>query len=205
MATPGVANTILGNVISRNSNGVHLIGDLTTANSLGEIANNYIGTDPTGSFTFDPNGNTWGNVLSGVLIEQSGTGTPASGTPPAESIFGNVISGNGMSGVTVQQYAAASPAASPTAVSTSPAMSSAWTSPERTRSYSTRSEVALPMGNALDGVLIDNVLAVDVGGTTPRLCLGIGNVISGNLAEASRFVGPVESEDDESDDGRPGR
>ena len=194
--TGTVPYTVEGNLLSRNqSDGAHVIGDLTGDVALGEIINNFIGTDPSGTVTYDPSGAPWGNALSGVLLEQSAT--VGGGHLVAENVTGNVISGNGLSGVTVQRY---TPTPTPTPPRPTASISIAGNivgldkTGEYATVYNTSSAVALPMGNALDGILIDNVVGVTIGSTldlTVPTTTPPSNVISGNLGRGIEMRGDL--------------
>ena len=61
------------------------------------------------------------------------------------------------------------------------------------------------MGNALDQVLIDNVVAVTLGGTSPPSSVSGWGSYRVTWPRHRGSWGPVESEEDGSDDGPPGR
>jgi parallel beta-helix repeat protein len=115
--TQGVDNTIGGttpgarNIISGNKGpGVHLDGVFTAGGvAYGTTDNfiigNYIGTDVTGTAKLidpDDSTNSFGNFGDGVLIESGASGNFIGGTAPGE---GNLISGNGQSGVELARNA----------------------------------------------------------------------------------------------------
>ena len=99
------ANTIEGNVISRNgTNGVSLLGNLGGGSPLLQISENFIGTDTTGLTIYESQtGESFGNGLSGVLLELNAA---PSLTAVTVTVSGNVISGNGLNGITVEAIAA---------------------------------------------------------------------------------------------------
>ena len=209
-----LANTIEGNLVSHNQlNGIHLVGDLTGATALGSISDNLVGTDPSGTATYDPTGHPWGNGLSGILIEESSTSSKTlSGI--AATVTGNVLSGNGLSGVTVDRYTGTHVSTSITGTTISTVTTTiTGTSTarvgisgniiglDRTGENSivynsiggtTTGGVALPMGNALDGVLLDNVVGVVVGSTVDSTVPTTpSNVISGNLGRGIEIRGDL--------------
>jgi hypothetical protein len=169
------ANSITGNLVARNSqNGIHVIGDLSGDLSLVEINDNYVGTLLDGTDTYDADGQPQGNGLSGILLESTGT-SPGAGLPStslvAATISGNVVSNNGSSGVTVRS---ATTAMVPVialiennAIGTDKA--------GQLVSSLSGTGTSQPFGNGLDGIFLDHVTGVTVGGTA-----GLGNVISGN-------------------------
>ncbi len=201
-AAGSLANTIEGNLVSHNQfNGIHLVGDLTGATALGTISDNLVGTNPSGTATYDSNGDPWGNGLSGILIEESSTSTNTLGGT-AVSVTGNVLSGNGLSGVTVQRYTSTSGSTTITGTSTAKVgISGNIIGLDRTGKNSivynsaggtTTGGVALPMGNALDGVLLDNVVGVVVGSTLDSIVPTTpSNVISGNLGRGIEIRGDL--------------
>ncbi len=70
------SNTVEGNLISRNGlNGIDLEGDLTGTTELAVIEYNFIGTNATGTSTYDSNNHPLGNGLSGILLEETSTNT----------------------------------------------------------------------------------------------------------------------------------
>src|SRR5262249_11446637 len=84
--------TIQGNWISRDGqNGIAVTGA-----SGAQISDNLIGTDSSGGTTFDSNTVTYGNVLNGILLSASAGGSVGA------AVSRNVISGNGLSGISVQ-------------------------------------------------------------------------------------------------------
>ena len=178
-------NTIEGNLISRNAlNGVHVLGDLTGDNFLGQINDNFIGVTADGESAYNLTQSPpkpQGNGLSGVLLEET-SGTTL-GSSSSINVYGNLISGNGLSGLTVQSD---NPKVNPYAsVSVS----------GNIIGLDVTGETAvvtgnLPLGNVLDGVLINNVLGVTIGGASPAATTaGAGNVISGNLGRGVEVRG----------------
>ncbi len=185
------ANTIQGNLISRNSaNGVDVLGDLTGDQSLALISDNFIGTDPTGLTTYDSGGKPFGNLLSGVLLEEAAKGNSPTGSLVGATVTGNVISGNGLSGVTMQsgpetQYPLAEVEVSGNIIGLDALGANAV-------AYNTATGTTLPLGNVLDGLLINNVVGATVGGTSAASTLaGAGNVISGNLGRGIEIRGDL--------------
>ena len=90
--------------MARNShNGIHLHGDLSGDQSIAQISDNFIGTTLDGTSTYDTaaNDQPQGNGLSGILLEST-THEPAPLGGVGATISGNVVSNNGLSGVTVQ-------------------------------------------------------------------------------------------------------
>ncbi len=184
---PGAAfnNTIEGNLVSRNTlNGIHVIGDLTGVNFLGQIDDNFVGVTADGSSAYNLSQNPpkpQGNGLSGILLEES-SGT-TQGTTSAVNVFGNLVSGNGLSGVTVETDNSIANPYADVAVS------------GNIIGLDVTGETAvatgnLPLGNVLDGVLVNNVLGVTIGGTAAAATVaGAGNVISGNLGRGVEVRG----------------
>jgi parallel beta-helix repeat protein len=172
LQAPAAGNSISGDLISQNShNGIELQGgDGVT------IDDNLIGTDIHGLTTDDdthtgPQANL-GNLLSGIQV---------SGTVSA-TIKGNIVSGNGLSGITLEDGASPS-AGAPVLVQDNligtDINGTAVAGPQTTGS--------LPLGNVLDGIRISTFQNVMIGSTPAAgavdLDLGTsgGNVISGNL------------------------
>jgi streptogramin lyase len=178
-------NTIEGNLISRNAlNGIDLEGDLTGTAALAQIEFNFIGTDPTGTKTYDSNNHPLGNGLSGILLDETTDGTSA-GPNDAVTVLGNVVSGNGLSGITVQTFDTTNAPLAKVEISSN------IIGLDVTGSQAVASG-SLPLGNVLDGVLINNVVDVTVGDpsagmvpTTPS------NVISGNLGRGIEVRGQL--------------
>jgi hypothetical protein len=146
------ANTIggsAGNIISGNAvNGVEIKDAGTSANVL--LKNN-IGTDSTGSAAL-------ANVHDGVLLDAGTTANTIGGTAAGD---GNILSGNGVSGIEIKD---------------------AGTSGNLflQNDIGTDSTGKAVLGNAAAGVHIDNgATANTIGGTAA----GIGNVISGNTTD----------------------
>jgi hypothetical protein len=202
-------NQVQGNLISRNAaNGVHVQGitwkdnqgTAHVADPLGnQIIQNFIGTTADGksAYQFDNNGvlESQGNLLSGVLLETYGAGTSA-------TVSGNVISGNGLSGVTIDSQNPGHvtpdtnnplPAAYQVAVTISHNMIGLDQSGQYSVGFAAPSTQALPIGNVLDGILIDNVMGVTVGATTSGSAPPSkpSNVISGNLGRGVEIRGDL--------------
>ncbi len=96
--TIGGTTTGAGNLISGNSgDGIDINGSGTTGNV---VEGNYIGTDVTGTTTFDANSNPLGNGYDGVEIDYGATGNTVGGTSAGAR---NIISGNGNDGVELDQ------------------------------------------------------------------------------------------------------
>ncbi len=145
------------------------------------IEYNLIGTDPTGTRTYDSNNRPLGNGLSGILLEETSSNT-VSGSNVAVTVTGNVISGNGLSGITVQQQSTNQPLANVD-------ISSNIIGLDVTGSQAVASG-SLPLGNVLDGVLINNVVGVMVGNPATGLApTPPSNVISGNLGRGIEVRG----------------
>ena len=178
-------NTVEGNLISRNgTNGVHLVGNLG-GSSLLLISENYIGTGPTGATTYQSGTDeSFGNGLSGVLLEATMTATT---TVVAVTVSGNVISGNGLNGITVQTSPGYTGKTAATAdvvikdnyIGTDMAGANVGTGSDAN---------SLPFGNVLDGIQLDDVSGVTIGAVTEEggpvslnLATSLGNLIAGNL------------------------
>jgi hypothetical protein len=140
--------TVSNNVIVNNqSYGVYITDSGTTKNTL---VSNKIGIDKTGTTAL-------GNVLDGVAIVSG-----ASGNFVGKAGQGNVISGNGNSGVWISGFDTAGTTGLNTVAGNLIGLGSSGIS-------------AVP--NAIDGVVIDNHAFGNAIGTTDA---GGGNVISGN-------------------------
>ncbi|WP_076348123.1 beta strand repeat-containing protein [Paludisphaera borealis] len=198
-------NLVQGNQIARNiQNGVHVVGDMTGDSTIAWIFDNFIGTDSTGTTVYDDNDRTYGNGLSGVLLEESSTKldtSAAAPTTPGVYVAGNVISGNGLSGITAQQgipktddqgkiipgqdfrHLFASIVSNILGLDAAGANSTA-----KSKSQPQKS---LPLGNILDGIRISDVVGVCVGSWTDGNGQQVGgpNVISGNLGRGVEIVG----------------
>ncbi|QEH35408.1 hypothetical protein OJF2_39600 [Aquisphaera giovannonii] len=204
------ANTVRNNLISRNTlNGIHFVGDLTgsgvTLTGPGghpspggflAVEGNLIGTTADGLSAHSPvTGASQGNGLSGILLEQSAAaaaGTSLTGV----TIRDNTISGNGLSGITAQAAAGGtgySTLARVAILGNFIGLNRFGTSVVDAASAdpAAASTTPKPMGNVLDGILIDGLQGVTVGGTAAdafdlsgggAAARGTGaNVISGNL------------------------
>ena len=185
-------NLITNNVISGNANnGILLTGhylDPPSAANLNRIVANLIGTDSTGEFTYDAAGLPLGNALDGIRIQGL-----------AASISGNVISGNGLSGIDAERVVDAAGEVSTSLSQTIIVANFIGTDATGTKTTEVRTEgtsqVALPLGNSLDGILLDNVDDVTIGGV---LTVAIGsvvlperNVISGNTGRGIEVRGDL--------------
>ena len=165
------ANSVTGNLVARNGqNGIQVSGDLSGARSLAEINGNYVGTILDGTNTYDASGQSQGNGQSGILLESTGTITPQTPVVGA-TVSGNVVSNNGSSGVTIQSATTA----------TAPAIvlfeNNAIGTDKTGQLVSSLSSAGASQsfGNATDGILLEQVTGVTVGGTA-----ALANVISGN-------------------------
>src|SRR5208337_2899496 len=173
-----IGSTVAGaqNVISGNdNNGILLVGQLGTA-PPDQIVGNLIGTDKNGTIVFDAAGLPLGNVLDGIRIQGL-----------AASISGNVISGNGLSGIDVQRAVNAAGGVitdltGTTIVGNKIGTDASGTIATEVRPVGGSQTLLFPLGNTLDGILLDNVNGVTIGGTTP-------NVISGNLGRGIEIRG----------------
>ena len=165
----GERNVISGNV----KDGVTLVGKLD-ASQGDQILGNFIGLDFTGRTAFDPQGQVLGNGLNGILIEGL-----------AATVSGNVISGNGLSGIDVAQRLRVNPGTTKI-FGNKIGTDATGTMATEVRTVSGQPvPVLFPLGNALDGVLLDNVNNVSVGGTTTAE----RNLISGNLGRGIEVRG----------------
>ena len=188
----GGNNTIEGNLISRNSlDGIALMESMPMSQQnvgADQVLGNFIGTDVTGSTTFDNTNNVaLGNGLSGVDLQGI-----------AANILGNLISGNGLAGI-----AAVSPTGSGGATVSATIQGNkigtnlAGTS---TVALEGKTQATIPLGNVLDGILLDDVVGVTIGASTAGK-MNIGgvsiygmavpgaNLISGNLGRGIEIRG----------------
>ena len=177
-ATTKGNNTVSGNVISRNiGRGVHLVNSTGAATpGTDTIVSNFIGTDSTGTSTF--NKGVLGNRLDGVLLEGF-----------AATVTGNTISGNGISGIHVESYHSnqTSPPPPPpfrnltgtmilgNKIGVNKSGSSAYGQSQFDAGGNPIGRSDFPLGNVLDGVLLEDVFGAQVGSAASP------NVISGNL------------------------
>ncbi len=187
VSTTGSPNLITGNLVALNSqNGIYLVGDLSGDQSLARITDNFIGTTLDGTSAYDANDDPQGNGLSGILLESNSTSL---GPSPlvAVTVSGNVVSDNGLSGVTVQS-------ANNARATASALIQDNLIGTDKTGGYvSTVSETntALTFGNVDDGIQLNNVTGVTIGGTAAgsagsvslTLSSSGGNLIAGNLGE----------------------
>jgi parallel beta-helix repeat protein len=173
--------TIAGNLVSTSTeNGIHVIGDLTTGALQIQILGNLIGTNSDGSSTY-VGGIPQGNGLNGILLEQAGPG-PGASSGTAASVTGNVSSDNGLSGIEVQPWPGSGASALAHVSITSNKLG---TDASGTNVSGKPAGSVLPFGNALDGLLLNGVLGVTVGGTVAAS----GNVVSGNLGRGIEIRG----------------
>ena len=186
------ANVVTGNLISGNrQDGVHIIIDLTGQTTLAEVSSNFIGTTLDGTSAFDTNGVPQGNGSNGIQLEQSAIVPDAVSPTPnpsaAASISGNVVEGSGLSGVDVQRFLQVSDQFTRVGFPLAHvAIEGNIIGLEKTGTQALTTVRSLPLGNVHDGVLLDNVVGVTVGGTTSALVPGAApfresNVLSGNL------------------------
>ena len=171
-----VPNVVGGNLVSSNAqNGIHFVGNLSAGTSQVQIVNNLVGTTFSGSSTVDVNGIPQGNGLDGIRLEQSSQSV--SGSVPSAVVAYNVSSNNGLSGINVQtsggtSYVVVSIIGNHLGTDISGNLVSAISS-----------GVAVPFGNALDGILLNEVLGVTVGAPDQ------GNIASGNLGRGIEVRG----------------
>ena len=188
-ATAG--NSIIGNQISANSfNGVQVTGDLTGKSlPLPDISYNFIGTNADGTSAHDRSDHPLGNGQSGVLLEQTAVQGPAGDWMAL--VQGNVISGNGLSGVTVQSGDLGKDA--PANVVIRDNIIGLDAAGKNAVFFAAATNAVLPLGNVLDGVLIDNVVGVTVGIPSGNLGTKVpakpSNLISGNLGRGIEIRG----------------
>ena len=147
----GANCTVKGLVINRFERaGIAIVGTGASGNL---IEGNFIGTDVTGSAAL-------GNAFIGVVIQDAPNNT-IGGSQPGE---GNVISGNDSAGILIY-------------VLNEPANASG--NKVQGNYIGTDVTGSSDLGNAFDGVVIQNAPKTLVGGSQP----GEGNVISGNDRE----------------------
>ena len=186
-----VANTITGNLVSRNNNnGIHLSGDLSGDQALPTIIGNFIGTLLSGKSTYDSTANNQpqGNGHSGILLDSTSTASATAGN--AAMVSGNVISNNGLSGVTVQNP---NPNANGTFTPADVLIQSNVIGTDNLGQNVTPpgpNSASLLFGNVLDGIRLVDVTGVTIGATTLPAAGGLvslalatskGNLISGNV------------------------
>ena len=164
------ANVIVGNLVSSDTkNGIHVVGDFTADTLQVEILNNFVGTNPDGTSTYvlvDSAYVPQGNGLNGILLEESATSSGTTTSGIAALVSENVSSGNGLSGIAVQPYQTntftlARVSIEGNRVGTD--FSGANTSLANSTGGGT-----LPFGNALDGILLNDVSQVTIGGFDRR-------------------------------------
>jgi hypothetical protein len=142
----GARNVISGN----DANGVVISG--TNSATFNKVEGNYIGTDASGTGAL---GNNLGNAEVGVRVE-----TPGNFVGGTTSGAGNVISGNGGTGVSILATA----------------VSSAANNQIQGNFIGTDKDSTGDLGNTLDGVSIEGASGNFIGGTVA----GARNVVSGN-------------------------
>ena len=142
--TIGGTTPTAGNVISGNgANGIHIdVGDGNV------ILGNLIGVDDAGL-------NALGNAENGVLIDSSSEDRIGGAAPGS----GNLISGNGRSGISIANSSSNSDALAILG-----------------NQIGTDTSGQLPLGNVLDGISAVESSNDTIGGTAP----GSGNLVSGN-------------------------
>jgi hypothetical protein len=177
--------TIQGNWIARNiENGIQLTGDLSGAARESLIVDNFVGTSQDGTTTYDVSNNTdkpYGNGLNGIALiaTTSNGGSSATGV----SVSGNVVSGNGLDGISIASSSSSTMATARVLIVDN------LIGTNRTGTLVTDPTIAsLPLGNVLDGIQLQEVSGVTIGGTTPgasvnllSLATSLGNLIAGNL------------------------
>ncbi len=181
------AETITGNLVARNShNGIHLQGDLSGDQSLAQISDNFIGTILNGTSTYDTNANnqSQGNGLSGILLVSTSANTSQQPVVAA-TVSGNVVSNNGLSGVTVQSANNSTVTAvvliRDNAIGTDNTGENVTANP--------LSNAALPFGNVQDGIALSYVTGVTIGGPASAGSVSLalassgGNLIAGNVGQ----------------------
>jgi len=205
--TPGLANVISGNfdgvyvgpgavgeliegnwIFANRLNGVRVVSPMGGGVSIATIRGNFIGTTFDGSSNRTAEGAPTGNGLSGVLMTPLAS-SPAEGAWSVE-VRGNLISSNGLNGVTVDpsggettyaeggelsRYARVLVAANTIGLSLAGAAAGG----------------GVPFGNVLDGVRIIGVGGVQVGEEAPAGGRRWSNVISGNLGRGVEVFWPA--------------
>ena len=141
--TIGGTASVARNVISGNANGVLIQGSGATANA---VEGNYIGTDATGTANL-------GNLIYGVQIN----GAPGNTIGGTASGARNVLSGNGSSGVLIENSGATANAVEGNYIGTD-------------------ATGTADLGNFSYGVFVVNASSNTIGGTAS----GARNIISGN-------------------------
>ena len=181
------SDVIIGNLVARNShNGIHVHGDISGDQGMPQISDNFIGTTLDGTSTYDVEADDQpqGNGLSGILLES----TTWELNPPevvAETISGNVISNNGLSGVTVQGVDSL-PATTHVLIEDN--LIGTDTTGENISTASSANST-LPFGNVLDGIQLDDVSGVTIGGPVSAGSVSLaladsgGNLIAGNVGQ----------------------
>ncbi len=175
-ARSGAPNWVGENVISHNGkNGVQVQGVPAPSALFDQIRHNFIGTDQIGGHVFitlsgTTNPVTQGNGLDGIRLH---------GVPAIVSV--NVVSGNGLSGIDVER-GDSSTAYDMTGTSIDGNRLGTDLTGGRTVDFLNGGGQTLPMGNVLDGVLLNNVVGVLVG--SPAF-----NVMSGNLGRGIEVRG----------------
>ena len=171
-----------GNLVAFNTlNGIEFQGNLSAAETQVQIVNNLVGTTFSGSSTFDAKGVPQGNGLDGIRLEQSSTSLSGTISGVASAVVAyNVSSDNGLSGINVEtgsgaiSYAEVSIFGNHVGTDITGSLVSA-----------IPGTFVVPFGNGLDGILLNEVLGVTVGGST----LSAGNLISGNLGRGIEMLG----------------
>jgi hypothetical protein len=184
-------NTITGNLVSRNShNGVHVTADLGGTEQIVQITHNLIGTNASGTTTYDSSGQTLGNGISGILLETTAT---AAGNQTSVTVLGNVISGNGLSGITLQPATGGGSVASVAIQNNMIGTDKA--------GANTGTAARSPFGNVLDGIRVSGVSGVTIGSPSPvsgsvsvDLATSLGNLIAGNLGRGIEIVGGAQND-----------
>jgi parallel beta-helix repeat protein len=148
--TPGARNVISNN----GAAGLRLLGGSTSGNL---VEGNFVGTDAGGAVPL-------GNALDGIVLNDAPGNTIGGATPGA----GNVLAGNGASGVQIVGGAATGNLVQGNRIGTDPG-----------------GVIRVP--NALSGVLVNGAPDNTIGGTSPAA----GNVISGNLQDGIRVFAAV--------------